>query len=97
MGTVVLPTIGKRAWLQDSSSLIVEGAMGFGQIVGPEAINMGLDVTSESGMAIVALKNAHHLGRIGGMGEQAAISVQLTPESIHLIADASDDLNRRPH
>lgn len=54
------------------SSLIVDGLTGYGQIVGPEAIEMGLEVAAELGVAIVALKNAHHLGRIGGMGEQCA-------------------------
>jgi uncharacterized oxidoreductase len=54
------------------SSLIVDGLTGYGQVVGPEAIDMGLEVAAELGVAVVALKNAHHLGRIGGMGEQCA-------------------------
>jgi uncharacterized oxidoreductase len=54
------------------SSLIVDGLTGYGQVVGPEATDMGLEIAAEAGVAIVALKNAHHLGRIGGMGEQCA-------------------------
>jgi uncharacterized oxidoreductase len=54
------------------NNLIVDGLAGYGQIVGPEAIELGMEVAEECGVAVVALRNAHHLGRIGGMGEQCA-------------------------
>jgi len=57
---------------EDGSNLIVDGAQGFGQIVGPEAMEMGMEIAAKNGVAVVALKNSFHLGRIGGMGEQCA-------------------------
>jgi len=57
---------------ESGSNLIVDGAEGFGQVVGPEAMEMGMDIAAKNGVAVVALKNAFHLGRIGGMGEQCA-------------------------
>ena len=57
---------------ENGSNLIVDGAAGFGQIVGPEAIEMGLENAAKNGVCVVALKNSYHLGRIGGMGEQCA-------------------------
>ncbi len=54
------------------SNLIIDGAQGFGQVVGTEAMEMGMENASKNGVAVVALKNAFHLGRIGGMGEQCA-------------------------
>lgn len=53
-------------------AVIVDGKFGFGQIVGPEAMDMGIDVAATQGMAVVALKNAFHLGRIGGHAEHVA-------------------------
>ncbi|MFP6808757.1 MAG: malate/lactate/ureidoglycolate dehydrogenase [Pseudomonadales bacterium] len=54
---------------ENGPSIIVDGKLGFGQVVGPEAMDMGLKVAQEHGVAVVALKNAHHLGRIGGHAE----------------------------
>ena len=39
--------------------------MGYGQIIGRDAMNMGIDKVKDSGAAIVGLRNVHHLGRIG--------------------------------
>lgn len=50
-------------------AIIVDGKFGFGQVVGPEAMQMGINLAREQGIAVVALKNAHHLGRIGGHAE----------------------------
>jgi len=50
-------------------AIIVDGKLGFGQVVGPEAMQMGIEVARKQGLAVVALKNAHHLGRIGGHAE----------------------------
>ncbi|HIG39633.1 MAG: malate/lactate/ureidoglycolate dehydrogenase [bacterium] len=54
---------------ENGPCIIVDGKLGFGQVVGPEAMDMGLKVAREHGVAVVALKNAHHLGRIGTHAE----------------------------
>jgi uncharacterized oxidoreductase len=61
----------QHAELESTSgpAIIVDGKLGFGQVVGPEAMEMGIEVAREQGLAVVALKNAHHLGRIGGHAE----------------------------
>ncbi len=52
--------------------LLLDGNMGYGQVVGPEAMAMGLAKAAEHGVAIVGLRNVHHLGRIGAWGELCA-------------------------
>ena len=52
--------------------LLLEGNMGYGQIIGRDAMNMGIDKVKDSGAAIVGLRNVHHLGRIGAWGEMCA-------------------------
>lgn len=56
------------------SVIVVDGKFGFGQIVGPEAMDMGMEVAKTHGVAVVALRNAHHLGRIGSHAEHIAAS-----------------------
>ncbi len=52
--------------------LRLDGGAGFGQVIGREAIDVGIARTREHGSCIVALGNSHHLGRIGALAEQAA-------------------------
>jgi uncharacterized oxidoreductase len=56
--------------VSDSGALIVyDGAR---QIVAREATLLGIARAKESGVAIVALRNAHHIGRVGTYGEMCA-------------------------
>lgn len=51
---------------QHGAVITVDGKFGYGQVVGPEAMALGIDHARQHGVAVVALRNAHHLGRIGG-------------------------------
>ncbi len=44
---------------------VVDGKYGFGQSIGEQATRLGIDKSSLHGVAVVALRNAGHLGRIG--------------------------------
>jgi hydroxycarboxylate dehydrogenase B len=52
--------------------LAVDGRNGFGQVVAREATAAGVERARVSGLAMVALRNASHIGRVGTYGEQAA-------------------------
>lgn len=52
--------------------LLVDGKMGFGQVVGRQATDMGIERARQTGIACVGSRNNHHLGRIGTYGEQCA-------------------------
>lgn len=52
--------------------LLVDGQFGFGQVVGRQATDMGIERAKETGIACVGSRNNHHLGRIGSYGEQCA-------------------------
>jgi len=51
---------------------VVDGKMGFGQTVGAQAVQLGIDKCKAMGLAAVALRNSGHLGRIGDWAEMAA-------------------------
>jgi uncharacterized oxidoreductase len=67
-------TIGGHASvLSDHGALLLlDGNMGYGQVVGREAMELGLAKVREHGVAVVGLRNVHHLGRIGAWGEICA-------------------------
>lgn len=52
--------------------VIVDGRMGFGQTVAPQAVEVGIQKARKSGAAIVALRNAGHVGRVGSWALMAA-------------------------
>jgi uncharacterized oxidoreductase len=59
--------------VSDTGSMIVyDGARGWGQIVAREATLLGIARAKETGVAVVALRNAHHIGRVGTYGEMCA-------------------------
>ena len=59
--------------VSDSGAFIVyDGARGYGQIVARAATELGIARAKENGVAVVALRNAHHIGRVGTYGEMCA-------------------------
>lgn len=56
----------------DGSILVFDGHAGFGQVVAREATEQTIAAAKQSGLALSALRNAHHIGRVGSYGEQCA-------------------------
>lgn len=58
--------------VSDSGALaVLDGHFGFGATVGRQAVRFGMDKAGRDGVAIVALRHAGHLGRIGQWAEMA--------------------------
>ncbi len=51
---------------------VVDGNLGFGQVIGEQAMQLGINKAERHGVAIVALRNCGHLGRIGDWPEMAS-------------------------
>ncbi len=51
---------------------LIDGQMGFGQWIGKQATQLGIDKCRDQGVAVIALRNSGHLGRIGHWSEMAA-------------------------
>jgi uncharacterized oxidoreductase len=62
--------------------LLLDGNMGYGQVVGREAMEMGIQRVKDVGVAIVGLRCVHHLGRIGAWAEMCATAGYI---SIHYV------------
>jgi uncharacterized oxidoreductase len=61
------------AVVRDHGALVViEGNRGYGQVVGFEAMELAVERAREHGVALLAIRNSFHLGRIGHWGEQCA-------------------------
>lgn len=59
--------------MRDGGALItVDGQQGYGLVIARQAIGLGIERAQQHGVAVVGIRNASHLGRIGAWAEQAA-------------------------
>jgi uncharacterized oxidoreductase len=68
--------------LETDSMAIVDGQYGFGQTVAEKAVELGIAKAKANGVAIVALRNAGHIGRVGDWAEMAAAEELI---SVHFV------------
>ncbi len=64
------------------SMIMVDGCRGYGQVIGHESMQLGIVRAQRDGLALVALRNSHHIGRIGQWAEDCAAAGLV---SIHFV------------
>ena len=74
---------------QSATHAVVDGGYGFGQTIGPLAVDLGIAKARAAGMAVIALRNSGHIGRIGDWAERAAAAGLV---SIHFVNVAMGEL-----
>jgi uncharacterized oxidoreductase len=67
---------------ENDAIAVVDGQFGFGQTVAEQAMRLGIEKSSNHGVAVIALRNSGHLGRIGDWPSMAARAGKL---SIHFV------------
>jgi uncharacterized oxidoreductase len=78
----VLPDRTIAVAFENDVIAVVDGQLGFGQTVGEQAMRLGIDKSARHGVAVVALRNSGHLGRIGDWPLMAAQAGKL---SLHFV------------
>ena len=68
---------------------VIDARFGFGQIMAPHAVDVGVAKARESGLAAVALRNSGHIGRVGEWAERAAAAGMV---SVHFVNAAGSVL-----
>jgi uncharacterized oxidoreductase len=67
---------------ENEAIAVVDGQSGFGQTIGEQAVKLGLDKCKRHGVAVIALRNSGHLGRIG---DWPFIAAQAGVLSLHFV------------
>jgi uncharacterized oxidoreductase len=65
------PNASAKVVLDAASMMTIDGQRGYGQVVGEQAMRLAIARAHKTGSCILALSNAHHLGRIGQFAEMA--------------------------
>ena len=61
-----------RVVSENGSLIVYDGERAWGQIAAREAVMIGIAKARKTGVAVVALRNPHHIGRVGTYGEICA-------------------------
>jgi uncharacterized oxidoreductase len=87
-GGVLDPTA--HAAIEDGGGpvLSADGRRGFGQVVAGEATAAGVERARRGGVAVVALRNASHVGRVGAYAEQAAAAGLVSVHFVNVVGHA---------
>jgi uncharacterized oxidoreductase len=75
--------------VESSMHAVVDGNFGFGQTIGPLAVDMGIVKAWDNGLSVIALRNSGHIGRIGDWAERAAAAGLV---SIHFVNVAMGEI-----
>lgn len=78
----VLPNQNIKVVFENEVIAVVDGQYGFGQTIGEQATKLGIEKSARHGVAVVALRNAGHLGRIGDWPLMAAKAGKV---SVHFV------------
>ena len=70
-GTLV-PNQSISTVFENDSVAIVDGNFGFGQVLGEQAVALGIRKCAGAGLSMVGLRNSGHVGRVGDWAIQAA-------------------------
>lgn len=65
------PNTSVKTLLDLGTMLTLDGQRGYGQVIGQQAMALGIERAKLHGSCIMTLANAHHLGRIGHWAEMA--------------------------
>src|SRR5271166_4358947 len=57
---------------ESGSFAVWDGRGGYGQVVARDAVEWAIGAAKKHGVAVHALRNTHHIGRVGAYGERAA-------------------------
>src|SRR5215469_6413120 len=90
----LIPNRRGRLIKEDGAILHYDGERGYGQVTARALTELGIERALRTGLAAVALRNAHHIGRIGSYGEQCAAAGLI---SLHFVNVIGHEPNVAPH
>ena len=71
---------------RDSGAVLsFDGKLGFGRVVGIQAMDQGIERAKSHGISCVALGNAAHLGRIGAFAEHCAEAGLISTHYVNVV------------
>jgi hydroxycarboxylate dehydrogenase B len=80
------PNTSVKTVLDLGHMLSLDGQRGYGQVIGEQAMQMGIARAKQHGSCIMTLSNSHHLGRIGHWAEMATAEGLVSMHFVNVMA-----------
>ena len=71
--------------VDDGAMLVIDGHAGYGQVIGREAMEMGIERAREHGVCVMSIRRSFHLCRIGAWGEQCARAGMVSMHHVNVV------------
>ena len=68
----LIPNQHAEAVIDEGPIISIEGGAGYGQVIGQEAMDVGIERAHALGVCVLTIRHSFHLGRIGAWGERCA-------------------------
>ena len=68
----LIPNKHANVVIDDGPMVSIEGGAGYGQVIGQEAMDVGIERARALGVCTLTIRHSFHLGRIGAWGERCA-------------------------
>ena len=82
------PNAHPKVVVDDGPMLVVDGQAGYGQVIGLEAMELGIARAREHGVCVLASRHSFHLCRIGAWGEQCARAGMISMHHVNVVGHA---------
>lgn len=73
--------------LDTGSMIVCDGGLGLGQTMAHDAVALAVDRAKMNGSCILALRNSHHIGRIGHWSEQCAAAGLVSVHMVNVVSE----------
>src|SRR5688500_2621088 len=80
------PNVSAKVVLDIGTMLTLDGQCGYGQVIGEQAMKLGIERAKQHGSCIMALGNSHHLGRIGHWAEMAVAQALVSSHFVNVLS-----------
>ena len=71
--------------VDDGPMLTIDGQAGYGQVIGGQAMKLGIARAREHGVCVMTIRRSFHLCRIGAWGEQCARAGMISMHHVNLV------------
>ena len=79
---LIKPNTAAKLVTDDGAIMVFEGGLGYGRRVGGDAMAAAIERCRDTGVVLMGLRGAHHIGRVGAYGEIALAAGMV---SIHFV------------
>jgi uncharacterized oxidoreductase len=86
----LIPNQHAEVVIDEGPIISIEGGAGYGQVIGQEAMDVGIERAHTLGVCVLTIRHSFHLGRIGAWGERCAEAGLVSIHHVNAVGHAGN-------